>query len=69
MKSVALGHKANMQIEPRNTHSQPQRKEGNGQQITQMEANNFLQNVQLSSSYSRLQHSRPDISHGHDGVV
>lgn len=69
MKSVALGHKDNTKIEPRNPHSQPQRKDGNGQQITQMEANNFLQNVQLSSSYSRLQHSRPDMSHGHDRVV
>lgn len=66
-KSVALVHKENMRIEPRNTPTQPQRKEDVAGKY--MEGNTFLQNVQLSSSYSRLQHRKPPISHRHNGLV
>lgn len=69
MKSVALDHKENMKIELRNPNPQSQRKEDSGQQIKYIKGNTFLQNVQLSPAYSRLQHRRPDIFHGHDGVV
>lgn len=68
-KVWSLAIKGNRKTEPRNPHSQPQREENSGKQIKHTDGNTYLQNVQLPSSYSRLQHRDPDIPHRHDGVL